>query len=122
MIDTHFVLALFHIIFIIPFFLYIFIQRAATPDYIYNILFFAGLFILVFHTYKGLVRYSTNSLSLWINLIHIFIIAPLIIYIGYHGKKTNRSAYELLALITFGALGYHLYSLVKISQIVELDN
>jgi hypothetical protein len=122
MIDTHFVLALFHIFIVVPFFLYIFIQRAATPEYIYNILFFVGLFILVYHTYKALLKYSTNSLSLWINLIHIFIIAPLLIYIGYYGKKTNRAAYELLGLTTFAALGYHLFNLIKVSQIVDLDD
>ena len=122
MIDTHFIIALFHIFIVVPFFMYIFVQRGATPEYIYNILFFVGLFILVYHTYKSLLRYSTNSLSLWINLIHVFIIAPLSIYIGYYGKKTNRSAYELLGLITFAALGYHLFTIVKISQVVDLDD
>ena len=120
--DIHFIVALFHIFIVVPFFMYIFIQRAATPEYIYNILFFVGLFILVYHTYKGLLRFSTRSLSLWINLIHVFIIAPLSIYIGYYGKKTNRSAYELLGLTTFAALGYHLFSIVKISQVVNLDD
>lgn len=115
--DPHFVIALFHIIFVVPFLGYIFIQRAATPDYIYNILFFVGLFVLVYHTYKALLKISTGSTSLWISLIHVLLIAPLMIYIGYYSKKTPRSAYELLGLTTFAALGYHLYSLILLTQV-----
>jgi len=117
MIDTHFILAIFHLFIVVPFLLYIFIQRAATPDYIYNILLIVGLFILVFHTYKALLRYSANSIYLWINLIHIILIAPLLIYIGFNAKKVSSPAYELLGLLTFAAFGYHLYSLVKITQL-----
>ena len=120
--DVHFIIAIFHIFIVVPFLLYVFIQRAATPDYIYNILFFVGLFILVYHTYKGLLRFSIGSSLLWINAIHVLIVAPLLIYIGYFGKKTNRPAYELLGLTTFAAFGYHLFNLVKLSQIVDLDD
>ena len=117
MIDIHFALALFHLFIVVPFLMYIFVQRAATPDFIYNILFLIGLFILVYHTYKAMLRYSANSSSLWINLIHVILVAPLLIYIGYNTKKTPRPAYELLGLITFAAFGYHLYSLVKLTQV-----
>jgi len=119
MIDIHFALSIFHLLFVVPFFLYIFIQRAATPDFIYNILFVVGLFVLVYQTYKALLRYSTNSSSLWINLIHIFLIAPLIIYIGFNAKKTPRAAYELLGLTTFAAAGYHLFNLIKLTQVID---
>jgi hypothetical protein len=122
MIDPHVILSLFHLFIVVPFFLYIFIQRAATPDFVYNILFVVGLFVLVYQTYKALLRYSTKSSSLWINLIHIFYIAPLIIYIGFNAKKTPRAAYELLGIITFGAAGYHLYNIIKYSQIVDEDD
>jgi len=119
--DITFIIGIFHIFIIVPFLGYIFIQRAATPDYIYNILFFLGLFILVYHTYKALLRYTSMSPLLWVNLIHIFIIAPLLVYIGYFGKKTNRAAYELLGLITFAAFGYHLFNLVKATQIIDIE-
>lgn len=44
------------------------------------------------------------------------------IYIGYMSKKTPRPAYELLGLITFAALGYHLYSVVLMTQIHNEDD
>ena len=71
-----------------------------------------GAIILVYHAYKSLLRYSSGSSMLWVNLLHVLYVAPLMIYIGYKEKNTPRSAYELLALIGFGALGYHLYNLV----------
>jgi hypothetical protein len=46
-------------------------------------------------------------------MIHVFLIAPLLIYIGYNKKETPRFAYELILILGFGAGGYHLYSLVK---------
>ena len=117
--DAHFFIALFHIFLVVPFFGYIFIQRAATQDIIYNILFFLGLFVLVYHAYKALLRITAKSPMLWISLIHVLFISPLMIYIGYNAKKTPRAAYELLGLITFAALGYHLYSLMLLTQVVK---
>jgi len=117
--DPHFIIALFHLFVVVPFLGYVFVNRAATPEYIYNILFFVGIFVLVYHAYKAAIRIKSGSPMLWISLIHVLAIAPLIIYIGYMSKKTPRSAYELLGLITFAALGYHLYSLVLLTQVIK---
>lgn len=119
--DPHFVIALFHILAVVPFLGYIFIQRAATPEYIYNILFFIGLFVLVYHSYKAMLRIKAQSSSLWISLIHVLLFAPLMIYIGYMSKKTPRPAYELLGLTTFAALGYHTYNMVLLTQVISTD-
>ena len=66
----------------------------------------------MYHGYKAWVRFFAGSSSLWINMIHVFYVAPLMLYIGYRGKDTPRSAYELLALLGFAALGYHTYNLI----------
>lgn len=117
--DPHFIIALFHIIIVVPFFGYIFYQRSATPDYIFNILFFVGLFVLLYHSFKALRRIQAQSSLLWISLIHVLLFAPLMIYIGYQAKKTPRYAFELLGLITFSALGYHLYNLILLTQVIS---
>jgi hypothetical protein len=119
--DPHFIIALFHILVVVPFLGYIFVQRAATPEYIYNILFFVGIFVLVYHFYKAVLRIKSQSSALWISLIHVLLFAPLMIYIGYKSKKTPRYAYELLGLTTFSALGYHLYSIVLMTQVISVD-
>lgn len=116
MVDSHFIIAVFHILFVVPFLGYIFIQRAATPEWVYTLLFFLGLFVLVYHTFKSVMKYISKSSSLWVNLIHVLIMAPLMIYIGYYSKKTPRAAYEMLGLITFAALGYHMFNIIRMLQ------
>jgi hypothetical protein len=94
-------------------------MRAATPDWAYSLLFGVGLALLAYQGYKSFVKWAAKSPSLWVNLFHVFSVAPILIFIGYNGKKTPRSAYELLAILTFGALGYHMYSLVMISRSIQ---
>jgi len=122
MIDHHLLLSLFHIAVVVPFFLYIGFQRAATPEMIYNILFGTGLLVLVVHGSKAIVRLVAKSPGAWINLIHVFIVAPLMLYIGYNGKKTQRPAYEMLLMAGFAALGYHLKTLIISSQTFLKDD
>ena len=100
----------------VPLFLYVGFQRAATPEWLYNGLFGLGLLLLVYHGAKGFIRLIAKSGMAWINLIHAFLIAPLLIYIGYFGKKTERPAYELLLMAGFAALGYHVKSLIVLSN------
>lgn len=115
------IIAAAHIFVIVPFLGYIVYQKAGTPEWVYSLLFGIGLFVLAYHSYKSLVRWMAKSPSLWINLFHVILVAPLLIYIGYLGKKTPRAGYELLAIMTFGALGYHLYNLILITQTLVHD-
>lgn len=108
----HLYLSLFHVVVVVPFLLYIALNKADTNSYVYKFIFVLGLFLIAFHGYKTYMRYMSGSSSMWINMIHFFYIGPLLAYIGYHGKDTPRSAYELLALLAFAALGYHTYHLI----------
>jgi len=119
--NSHFIIALFHILVIVPFLFYVFYNRAANPEWIYNTVLVVGLFVLVYHTYKSLVKFYSKSPSLWVNVYHIIGVAPLLIYIGYNGKKTERPAYEGLGIMIFGALGYHLYNMVVMLQVHHDD-
>lgn len=110
--NSHVVVSIFHILLVVPLFLYVAFMRAATSEGVYWTLFSVGLIVLLYHGYKSAVRYAIGSSYLWVNLIHFLFIAPLLIYIGYYGKKTPRPAYELLAITAFGALGYHMYSIL----------
>ena len=110
--DPHIVLSLFHIFLVVPLFLYVAFQRAAIPSWLYTALLILGVIILAYHGYKAMIRARLMSPSLWINLLHVFYVAPLLIYIGYTGKNTPRPAYELMAMVGFAALGYHLYNLI----------
>ena len=114
--DAFFLVALLHVTVIVPFLLWVGFNRAATPDWMYSVLFGTGLIVLLYHTYKAISRLIAASPVIWINLIHVFLIAPLILWIGYYAKRTERPAYDMLLIAAFGAFGFHLYRLIVISQ------
>ena len=104
---------LFHILVVGPFFVYIAIMRGQLVPWIFSILVGLGIVLLVYHGYKTFIKWRAQSPSLWINLIHVVAVAPLLIYIGSRGYDTPRAAYEILALMGFGAIGYHIYAIIQ---------
>ena len=114
--DTLLLIGLLHLAIIVPFVLYVGFNRAATPEWMYSILFGTGILIMVYHGYKAAIRIMAASPVVWVNLIHVLLIGPLLLWIGYYAKRTERPAYDMLLISAFGALGYHLYKLVVISQ------
>lgn len=116
MLDKYLLIVVFHVAIIAPVLMYVGFSRAATPDWLYNVLFGTGLLVLVYHGYKAMARLFSSSPALWVNLIHVLFVAPMLIWIGYHGKKTGRPAYDMLLMLAFAVFGFHLYKLVVISQ------
>jgi len=109
----HFWLAIFHLALVVPLFLYVGIVRAETPQWLYLALLAIGTVVLVYHSLKLVIRLKNRSGYAWVNAIHVLVVAPLLIYIGYHKKDTPRFAYELLLMLAFAAGGYHLFSIVR---------
>jgi uncharacterized membrane protein len=115
----HFIVALFHILIIAPFLLYVGFHRAATSSWIYTTLFYLGCLVIIYHGYLFASRFrSSNS---WIYAIHFLFVGPLLLYIGYRRNDTPRMAYELLMMFAFAALGYHLYSLARMINVEPTD-
>ena len=110
--DSHILVYLFHIIIVAPLFIYVAIKREKNAPTMYSILFYFGIFIIFYHTYK-VYNYMKLGKGYWVNLIHIFIVGPVLIYIGYNREKTTRLWYEILLLLGFAALGYHGYYLTQ---------
>jgi hypothetical protein len=117
--DKHLLLSLFHIFAVVPFFLYIALNRANTPYTVYQVAFVVGVVITLYHAYKSILKFKAGSQSLWVNLIHTFFFGPLLIYIGLMKEQTPRAAYELLAISGFGAGGYHIYHMIMSLNLVE---
>lgn len=111
--DQHFAIALIHLILVVPLFLFIGFQRSNTPSWLYLATLAIGIIILLYHGYKLFLRLQTRSSYWWVNAIHVALVAPLLIYIGYFKKETPRFAYELLLMLAFAAAGYHLFSIIK---------
>jgi Na+-transporting methylmalonyl-CoA/oxaloacetate decarboxylase beta subunit len=102
---------LFHILIVGSIFLYVGIKSKNTPSFMYPFLLGLGIFIILYHAYKSYIKVNSGK-NPWVNLIHILIVGPLLIYIGYNNKATPRPAYELLLMLGFAAIGYHGYYIV----------
>ena len=101
---------LFHILFVGSLFLYVGIYRMSIPTIMYPILLGLGFVVIFYHIYKT-YNYMKLGKGYWVNLIHIFIVGPLLVYIGYNREKTARLYFELLLMLGFAAIGYHGYYL-----------
>ncbi len=112
-VDSRVFIALFHILFVAPLFLFVGMRRINTPEEVYQGLLVIGTFVLGYHLWRLSVKYRSQVSGQWVNLIHAVLIAPLLIYIGANKKETPRFAYELLTMTGFAALGYHIITLVQ---------
>ena len=114
--DSHIALSLFHVGVVAPFLLYVGLVRGQVMPFIFTVLQILGILLLVYQGYKTLVKWKANSLTVWVNIFHVVVVAPLILYIGCMGYDTPRWAYEILLMLAFAAIGYHLYSIVSTIQ------
>jgi hypothetical protein len=102
-----FIISIVHLLFFAPPLLYIGLTRAATPLWAFQALLFTGCFIFLYHMYRLL---GTGS---YINLIHVAIIAPILIALGWKARNSPRSLYEVLLMIVFAMIGWHSLNLIR---------
>jgi len=108
--DSRTFVHLFHIVIIGGLFLYVGINREKIYNPLFNFLLILGFIIIFYHLYK-IYGYLDFGKSIWVNLIHIFIVGPLLVYIGYYGEETSRKFFEIILMLGFASIGYHLYYL-----------
>ena len=102
---------LFHIILVGGLFLYVSLKNASMSKFMFPFLFFLGFIIIIYHSYKSYTYYLLKK-SFNVNLFHIFIVAPLLIYIGCEEPAPNKFAYQLLLMLAFSVIGYHGYYMI----------
>ena len=102
---------LFHILIIGSLFLYVGIYRTEIPKIMFPILLGLGIVIILYHMYKA-YNNILHKKGVWVNLIHIILVGPLLVYIGYHDVKTARAYFELLLMLGFASIGYHGYNMI----------
>ena len=103
---------LFHILIVGTLFLYVGIQKSKIPQFMYYVLLTLGIIIIFYHSYKTYIKVQQKK-NPWVNLIHILIVGPLLIYIGLNKQKSPRWSYEILLLLAFAAIGYHGYYMIN---------
>ena len=101
----------FHILFVGGLFLYIGISQKNIPLFMYPFMVGLGLIIILYHCYKTYIKLISKQ-NPWVNYIHIILIGPLLMYIGYNKTDTPRYAFELLLMLGMAAIGYHGYYLL----------
>ena len=117
-IPTRMIIHLLHVFIIGGLFLYVGLKRNTIPQWLFPVLLGLGGIILVYHIYKAYVR-ITNNANPWVNLIHIFGVAPLVLLIGYNREKTPRFIYELMLIYGFASIGYHGLYILEESGVFE---
>ena len=103
---------IFHIVIVGALFLYVGIKRTDIPKWMFPALLALGAFIVLYHAYK-VYDHIQHKKSYWVNLIHILVVGPLLIYIGYFGEDTARMYFEMLLMLSFAVVGYHGYYLLQ---------
>lgn len=110
--DIHIQLAIFHLVFVVPLFLYVGLAREQTPDSVFYLLGALGAFMILYHSYKAYIKIKDGK-SPWINYIHIFLVAPPLLILGFNKKTTDRRYFEMLLMLGFAAGGYHALSIIR---------
>jgi hypothetical protein len=103
----------FHVLIVGALFLYVGIKRSdiAKPEISFKVLLGLGAIVTAFHLYRATTKESIAAA--WVNLIHILLVGPLLMYIGWMGAETPRKFFELLMMLGFAAIGYHGYYMLK---------
>jgi len=109
--NTESLVHLFHILIVGGLFLYVGITRDKIPSLMYPILLGLGVIIIFYHLYKT-YNYMKLDKPYWVNLIHILLVGPLLITIGYNRENTSRRYFELLLMLGFASIGYHGYYMI----------
>jgi Na+-transporting methylmalonyl-CoA/oxaloacetate decarboxylase beta subunit len=107
---------LFHILIIGSLFLYVGIQKTNIPTLLFPLLTGLGMTIIIYHAYKIYAKLVKDSHVFWVNLIHIFIVGPILINIGINKDKTEKVYFELLLMLGFASIGYHGYYLASTTE------
>ena len=99
---------LFHIVIASGILFYIGVTRDRLPSVLFPIILGLGLLIVGYHVYKASLKRDA-----WVNYIHIFIVGPLLVWVGFQRAKTPRKIFELILMLAFASLGYHGYYLLR---------
>lgn len=97
---------LLHVFLIGPALLYVGYYRDQMADIAFSVLLAVGAAVLLYHLYRAFTKIKEGK-SAWVNWIHIFLIAPLLLLVGYLGKDAERRYFEMMLLLGFAAVGYH---------------
>ena len=102
-----------HIVIVAPLLFALTYYGPRTPQPVFPALVAIGAFVLLYHLYLAYKKFKAASPWVWVNLVHIIIVAPLLIWIGVHQQKTHPRVFQGLAVLTAVMFLYHCYQLYR---------
>lgn len=102
--DFYTVIYLAHILFGLAwvYLAYYGLQKKLSPA-LYSSLIPISIAIIAYHGYK----LATTSYHKWVYLFHIFVVALILGFVGYHKQATPALVYYVMILLGVSAIGYH---------------
>jgi hypothetical protein len=85
-------------------------MQGRMPNFMYPVILIVGLIVIVYHLYKN---------DSWINYIHILLIGPLLVYIGWFKSKSDKKAFLIAIMVAGATFAYHLYRLLIKTSILK---
>jgi len=113
--DAHDQLAILHTVILTPFLIYVGMAKTDVPDELLYAVGGLGAVIFLYHGFKAYTKIMAGKAGgAWVNYIHMFVLAPLLIVIGVYRKETSRKFFEMLLMTGLGGFGYHLLQVLKL--------
>jgi hypothetical protein len=114
--NEHSIINLLHIFLFFPALCYLYYLgiKKRLNSTICRILMGVAIIGILYHAFLIKQRLDIKEKNyIWVNLIHILIVFPLFLYIGYKCEGIKRPFLEMLLILAFSALGYHAFNFIR---------
>lgn len=93
-----------HVAVLAPLFIYVGIKGNKTPMLLFTTLLVVGVVVALYHSYRMFVTFKNSGIVpyLYVNLVHVLLVAPFLIYVGLN--KNNSPPIVFHSLIIFAVL------------------
>ena len=103
---------LIHILVSSPLFIYLGHYNTWDNKYLSKILIVLGLIIILYHSYLLAIKYQNIEYVSRVNLFHILVIGPILLFVGYKGQ-IEYPLNQILLILGYGSLVNFLLMLLK---------
>ena len=97
---------LLHALVIGPFLFYIGYRGSNTPQFLFYLL---AAFAIGSYFAIRIPKSDYYSVRNMIKYVHYLLLAPFLLYVAYHGKKSRKLIFDLLKIVGVSIIAVHLY-------------
>ena len=101
---SHKYIYLSHILFGGPLLAYVGFMKQKTHNHVYKLLLLVGVIIALYHLYKLYIKFSKKKYISYVNLLHLLLVVPLLIYVGLYKEKVVYPTFDLLFAMGIGII------------------